>query len=147
MITTVLNPTIKKVEKKIPNTSSLVTTTVLSTKITEVEKKIPNHAKYITFQEFNKLTAENFAARLRQANLVNKTDFDNKLLSFNRKITSNKTKYLEVQKKLNSLVTKDYNFSLGRNYSASNDGSQNTFVYQTKLQRLELKKANYSLCS
>ena len=147
MITTVLNPTIKEVEKKIPNTSSLVTTTVLSTKISEVEKKIPNHAKYITFQKFNKLTAENFAARLRQANLVNKTDFDNKLQSFNRKITSNKTKYLEVQKKLNSLITKDYNFSLGKIYSASNGGSQNTFVYQTTLQRLELKKANYSLCS
>ena len=29
--------------------------------------------------EFNKLTAENFAARLAQANLVTKTDFDAKL--------------------------------------------------------------------
>ena len=36
--------------------------------------------------------------------LVNKTDFDNKLIGFNRKITSNKTKYSEVQKKLNSLT-------------------------------------------
>ena len=35
--------------------------------------------------------------KLKQANLVRKTDFDNKLISFNRKITSNKTKYLEVQ--------------------------------------------------
>ena len=87
----------------------LVTTTVLNTKISEVENKIPNHDKYITTPEFNKLTAENFTARLKQANLVTKTDFDNKLTSFNRKITSNKTKYLEVQKKLNSLIT--YNFS------------------------------------
>ena len=37
-----------------------------------------------------------------QANLEAKTDFDKELTSFNRKITSNKTKYLEVQKKLNS---------------------------------------------
>ena len=42
----------------------------------------------ITTPEFNKLTSENFAARLKQANLasnsdivnfVNKTDFDDKL--------------------------------------------------------------------
>ena len=81
-----------------------MTTTVLNTKITEVEYKIPNHDKYITTPEFNKLTAENFTARLKQANLLTKTDFDKKLTSFNRKITSNKTKYLEAQKKINSLI-------------------------------------------
>ena len=48
------------------------------------------------FQEFDKLTVENFAARLTQANLKSKTDFDHKLISFNRKITSSKAKYLEV---------------------------------------------------
>ena len=36
----------------------------------------------------SKLTGENFAAKLKQANLVSKTHFDNKLISFNRKITS-----------------------------------------------------------
>ena len=46
------------------------------------------------------VTVENFAARLREADLVHKTDFDNKLTSFNRRIISNKTKHLEVQKKL-----------------------------------------------
>ena len=34
------------------------------------EKKIPNLDKYITTQEFNKLTAENFAAILAQAKLA-----------------------------------------------------------------------------
>ena len=29
---------------------------------------------------------------------MSKTDFDNKLIGFKRKITSNKTKYLEIQK-------------------------------------------------
>ena len=57
--------------------------------------KIPDHAEYITTQEFNKFTAENFAAK-KKANLVSKTDFDNKRIGLNRKITSNKTKYLEV---------------------------------------------------
>ena len=46
-----------------------------------------DHDKYITTQEFNKLTSENFTARLKQANLgskndianfVKKTDFENK---------------------------------------------------------------------
>ena len=57
------------------------------------------------------LTAEGFAARLKQVDLVNKSDFDNKLTSYNRRITLNKITHLEVQKKLNSLITKDYNFS------------------------------------
>ena len=68
-----------------------MTTIVLNTKVSEVENKIPDHAKYITTQEFKKLIAENFAARLSKL-----TDFDNKLLSFDKKVTSNKTKYLEA---------------------------------------------------
>ena len=79
------------------------------------------------------LTAESFAARLEQADLVNKTDFDNKLTSFDKQINSNKTKHLEVQKKLNSLITKDYNFFLDRIYFTSNDGSQNTFFINQHL--------------
>ena len=124
MTTTVLNTKISEVENKIPNASSLRTTTVPNTIISEVDNKIPDHPKYITIPGFNKLTAENFTARLKQANLVIKTDFDNKITSFNRKINSNKTKYLEVQKKLNSLITKDYNFFLGKIYFTSNDRSQ-----------------------
>ena len=54
-----------------------MTTTVLNVKVGKVENKTPDSSKYITSQEFNKLTAENFAARLKQADLVNKTDFDN----------------------------------------------------------------------
>ena len=68
-----------------------MTTTVLD----KVENNIPDHANYITTQEFNKLTTKNFAALLTEALLVSKTDFDNKLISFNRKNTSNKTKYLK----------------------------------------------------
>ena len=124
MTTTILNTKISEVENKIPNASSLRTTTVPNTIISEVDNKIPDHPKYITIPGFNKLTAENFTARLKQANLVIKTDFDNKITSFNRKINSNKTKYLEVQKKLNSLITKDYNFFLGKIYFTSNDRSQ-----------------------
>ena len=59
-----------------------MSTTVLNTKISEVKNEIPDNSKYITTQEYNKLTAENFEARLKQANLMNKIDFDNKITSF-----------------------------------------------------------------
>ena len=73
------------------------------TKISDAEKKITdhNHNKYITTPEFNKLTAEHFTARLAQADLVTKTDFDTNLQSINEKITSNKTKHLLVEKTKN----------------------------------------------
>ena len=41
----------------------------VNTKISEVENKILDHAEYFNTQEFNKLTTENFAARVKQANL------------------------------------------------------------------------------
>ena len=41
---------------------------------------------------------------------MNETDFNNTLTTFSKRITSNKTKHLEIQNKLNSLRTKDYNF-------------------------------------
>ena len=77
---------------------------------------------------------------MKKATLECKTDFDNKLTSFNRKTTSNKTKYLEAQKKLNSLKTKDNNFFWCRIFFTTNDGSQNAFVYQPTLDTLELQK-------
>ena len=126
--TTIFNSKISEVENKIPDTSSLVTTTICNTKIGEVRNKIPDHAKYNNTPEYNELTAKIFAARLKQAGLVSKTDFDDKLTSFNKKLLQDKTKYLAVQKKLNSLITKDYNFFLGRIYFTSNDRSQNIYL-------------------
>ena len=79
---------------------------------------------------------------------MNKADFDSKLIVLNKRITSNKTKYLEVLKKLNSPITKGYIFFLGRVSFKSNDGSQYIFVYQPTLDTLELKKhkgTNYVL--
>ena len=82
--------------------------------------------------------------RLNQADLVNKIDFDNELISFNKRISSNKTKHLKVKKKPNSLITKDFNFFLGGIYVKSNEGSQNTFGYQPALNVLEVKKCKVS---
>ena len=60
----------------------------------------------------NKLTAKNFDARLKLANLTSKSDIanfkkkrelDNELLSFDKRINSNKTKHVLVENKLNEL--------------------------------------------
>ena len=61
------------------DTINLFRKTDYNTKINEIEKKITDHNhsnKYDTTQEFDKLTLENFAARLAQANLASKTDID-----------------------------------------------------------------------
>ena len=75
------------VENKIPNVSNLVKKTDYNTKINEIEKKLTdhNHDKYITTPEFNKFTAEVFDARLARANLITRKDFDNELISLNKK--------------------------------------------------------------
>ena len=64
-----------------------------NTKVTEIEKKLNNHNhdKYIDTSEFDKLAVDLFNARIAQANLITKTDFDAKLSNLNRKITQNKS--------------------------------------------------------
>ena len=59
-----------------------------------------DHDKYIITSEFNKLTTENFNARLAEANLITKTDFDTRL---SKRITSNKTKHLLTENELKKL--------------------------------------------
>ena len=52
----------------------------ITQKLCDIENKIAtdhDHDKYITTQEFNKLTSENFATRLVQANLASKNDTAN----------------------------------------------------------------------
>ena len=96
-------------ENKIPSISNLVKKIDYDTKVNEIVKKITdhNHDKYITTPEFNKLTAENFAARLAQASLITKTDFKANMSSRNRKIVSNKTKHLVIGNELKKLQTFD----------------------------------------
>ena len=83
------NAALPAAENKIPNIRTLVKKTGYNTKITEIERKFThhNHDKYITTPGFNTLSANVFNARLTQANLVTKTNFDAKLPGLNRKIT------------------------------------------------------------
>ena len=87
------------IENKITDVSNLVNKANYNTKITEIENKLNNHNndKYIDTQEFNKLAADVFNARIAQANLIAKSDFDAKLSNLKRKITTNKSNHLLVE--------------------------------------------------
>ena len=63
-----------------------MTTSVLNTNISEIENKMPENSKNNTTQEFDKLETENLAARLKQADLVNKIDFDKPILILGQEI-------------------------------------------------------------
>ena len=117
-----------------------------NTKVTEIENRlnINNHDKYIDTLEFNKLATDVFNARLAQANLVTKIDFDAKLLSLNRKITSNKTKTKQflVENELNKLKT--FNSSY---YYFEEDGTPNHLKFQppTKYFKVDYNNLYYVL--
>ena len=116
------------IENKIPDISKLATKTALTAVenkipsvtnlVTEIENKVNNHNhdKYIDTSEFNKLTADVFNARIAQANLITKTEFDSKLSNLNRKITKNKTDHLLVQNELNKLKTFDWSYFVGKSH-------------------------------
>ena len=124
---TTVNAKINEVKNEIPNITSLATTTVLTSvenktsnvsnlvkkktayqiNISQIKNKITtdhDHDKYITTEEFTKLTSNSFTARHKQeiGNFVNKTDSDNKL----KNITSNKKKSKELSEKVKAISTK-----------------------------------------
>ena len=83
----------------------------------------------MTTPEFNILAASVFKAGLPQANLTTKTDFDVKLSSLSRKITSNKSKHFLVENELKKLKTFDSSYFIGKSHFEE-DGTQNFSVFQ-----------------
>ena len=61
--------------------------------------------------------------------MITKTDFDAKLSSLNKKITSNKTKHLLVENELNKLKTFDSSHFIGKSHF-DEDGTQSYLVFQ-----------------
>ena len=112
------------IEKKVPSNTGLVKKTNYNTKITtDIENKLNNHNhdKYVATSEFNTLAANVFNARLKQANLITKTDFDAKLSSLNRKITVNKTKPF--------LNDNDFSYYRGKQYFDEGSGKEKFLVF------------------
>ena len=111
------------VDNKIPSISGLVKKTDYNTKIIDVENKLNNHNhdEYVANSEFNTLAADVFNARLAQANLITKTDFDAKLSSLNKKITAIKTKHF--------LDDNDLSYYRGKQYFDEGSGKKNYLVF------------------
>ena len=124
------NSALTAVENKIPDFSGLVKKTDYYTKISETENKVSyhNHDKYITTLAFNILTTEYFQARLAQANLITKTDFDTEFKKISDRVTSNKTKHLRVENELKKLKTFNSSYFKGKSHFEE-DGIQNYLVF------------------
>ena len=75
----------------------------------------------VATSEFNTLAANVFNARLAQANLIRKTDFDAKLSSLHKKITANKAKHF--------LNDNDLSYYRGKQYFDEGSGKQNYLVF------------------
>ena len=125
-----LNASLNDKINKTPNVSSLVKKTDSNTNVSEIGNKITDHDhdKYITNLEFNKFTAENFSARLKQANLarksdianfVKKTDFDNKP----KDVATDKSELNELLKKVKELSTKGLTKDLINKFSIFNEAN------------------------
>ena len=67
--------------------------------------------------------------RLKQANLVAKTNFDNTVLSLNSKIAANKTKNESIENEFKKLKTFDASYCIGKSHFEE-DGTQNYLVFQ-----------------
>ena len=70
-----------------------------------------------------------FNAKLVQATLITKIDFDATLLSLNKKITSYKTKYLLLETEFKKLKKFDSSHFIGKSHFEE-DGTQNYLLFQ-----------------
>ena len=99
--------------------------------VLDLEKKVTDydHDKYISTSEFNNLTAKDFTARLAQAYLITKTDFDTKLMTLNRKINSKK-KHVLVENKYKKLQTFDSSCFQSKSHFVENDNTLINLIFQ-----------------
>ena len=100
-----------------------------------------NHDRYVTTPEFNTLAADVSNARLAQANLITKTDFDAKLSSHDRKITGNKSKHVLVETELKMVKTFDSSRFIDKSHFEE-DGKQNYLVFQPMYRYFEQQEQN-----
>ena len=91
----------------------------------------------LLLQTLNTLAADGFIARLVQANLMTKTDFDAKLSSLSQKITASKTKNLLVENELKKLKAFNLVYFSGKSHFEE-DGTDNYLVFQPIQKYFEL---------
>ena len=139
---------LNELESKIPDISNKATKTALTT----VQNKIPDVSnllkKQIITLKLYKLKinliiiimAHVFNARIAEANLITKTEFDAKLLNLNRKIfANNKTKHLLVENELNNLKTFYLSYFIGKSHFEE-DSTQNYLVFRQIIRCLKVNR-------
>ena len=120
------------VENKIANISNFVRKKqIMAQKLLKLKKKITdhNHDKYVTTPESSTLPAHVFNIRLAQANLVTKTDFDNRVSNTDSKTATNKTKNDSIENELKKLKTFESSYFRGKSHFEE-DGTQIYLVFQ-----------------
>ena len=89
--------------------SELLKETDNDTKTKDIKKRVSTHDNHITTTEFNQFSGTLRDDRLKQgilviksdiADIITKTHFDEKPTNINKKVTLNKTKHFEAEKKL-----------------------------------------------
>ena len=86
-----------------------------------------------------------FNARIAQAILITKTDFDVKLSSLNKKFTKNKWKHLLVKNNLNRLKKFDLCYYNGKSYFEEEDGRPKYLIFQLIYRYLNTDNSGYLL--
>ena len=105
-----------------------------------------DHDKYIATQECNRLTSENFTARLKQANLASKNDIVNfvKKTSLGEKlktVASNENELNELSKKFKAILTKGLTKDLINKFSILNGAKYFSLgIFQNYLLFIPAKK-------
>ena len=96
------------------NVSNFVKKTDYNTNVNEIQKRITSHdhSKYITTQAFNKLTSEIFASILAQANLANRNDIADlvKKTEFDDKLKKEKKMLLQTKQNICFLKISQMNY-------------------------------------
>ena len=98
------NTKVTEIEGKVPSTSILATNSAL----TAVENKIPD-----------------------VSSLVKKTNLDTELKKSSDRVTSNKSRHLQIENKLKKLEKFDSSYFKGKNHFEE-DGTQNYLVFQPR---------------
>ena len=160
---TVYDAKIKNIEDKIPDISNLATKSNLNTKINEVKNEIPSITGLATISALtaveNKIPSNSGLATISTltavenkipsiSSLVEKTDYDtkvgeieNRMISLNRKIVSNKTKDISLENDLKRLKTFESSYFRGKNYF-DEDGNQNYYIFQPISKYLKVASVN-----
>ena len=95
-----LNADVSEVKGEMPNITNLATKTAINAKISEVKGEIPSN----TVVENKIHNVSNLASKSDIAVVVKNTDFDNKLLGFNKRINSDKTEHVLYMYLLSTLT-------------------------------------------